>query len=317
MFFVNVPIGLAVLLLSRPLLRESRVEASSRRFDLAGALSVTAALIVLVYALVEAPDAGWSSAQTILLLATAVALLAAFAGIEARSADPLVPLGTLRRRSLAGGNLLGVLAGASIFGWFFVATLFLQQVLGYSPLKAGLAFAAASVGGLLGPIAGQALATKVGPRPVALAGAALLAAGFLLQRGAGPESGYAADLLVPFVLMGIGTGFAFVASVISALEGVSERESGLASGLINTSQQVGGALGVAVLSTVAVARTEDVLARGAGDPNVALAEGFQAASTAAVGLTLAAALTGLLLLRGRAAASGRAELQTGIPEQAG
>ncbi|MGH3129775.1 MAG: MFS transporter [Gaiellaceae bacterium] len=300
LFFINVPVGVAVLLLSRPLLRESRAELTTRRFDLAGALSVTASLIVLVYALVEAPQAGWSSVQTVLLLAAAALLLITFAGIERRSPAPLVPLRTLRRASLAGGNLLGVLAGASIFGWFFIATLYLQQVLGYSPLKAGLAFAAASLGGLLGPIIGQSLATKVGPRPVALIGAALLAVGFLLQRGVDPQSEYVADLLVPFMLMGIGTGFAFVASVISALEGISERESGLASGLINTSQQIGGAIGVAVLSTVAVSRTDDVLGGPSAPQSLAaLTEGFQSAYTAAVGLTIGAALVGLLLLGGR------------------
>ncbi|MGH3071452.1 MAG: MFS transporter [Gaiellaceae bacterium] len=300
LFFVNVPVGAAVLLLSRTLLRESRAHTATRSFDLTGALAITASLIVLVYALVEAPDAGWSSAQTVILLAAAAGLLVAFVGVERRSPAPLVPLGTLRRVSLAGGNLLGIVAGASIFGWFFVATLYLQQVLGYSPLKAGLAFAAASLGGLLGPIAGQALATKVGPRPVALIGAAFLAAGFLLQRGVDAASTYVGDLLAPFLLMGAGTGLLFVASVISALEGVSERESGLASGLINTSQQVGGAIGVAVLSTVAVSRTEDVLADGsAPGPVDALSEGFQSAYTAAVGLTIAAAAVALLLLRGR------------------
>ena len=300
LFFINVPVGLAVLLLSRPLLRESRADVGARTFDLAGALSVTASLILLVYALVEAPEAGWSSAQTTILLAAAALLLITFAGIERRSPAPLVPLGTLRRASLAGGNLLGVLAGASIFGWFFIATLYLQQVLGYSPLKAGLAFAAASLGGLLGPIIGQALATKIGPRPVALIGAALLAAGYLLQRGIDPQSEYVGDLLLPFMLMGVGTGFAFVASVISALEGISEHESGLASGLINTSQQIGGAIGVAVLSTVAVSHTEDVLAsQSTPQPLAALTEGFQSAYTAAVGLTIGAALVGLLLLGGR------------------
>jgi EmrB/QacA subfamily drug resistance transporter len=320
LFFINVPVGVAVLLLSRPLLRESRARPATRRFDLAGALSVTASLILLVYALVEAPEAGWSSAQTILLLAAAAMLLIAFAGIERRSPAPLVPLGTLRRASLAGGNLLGILAGASIFGWFFIATLFLQQVLGYSPLKAGLAFAAASLGGLLGPIIGQALATKIGPRPVALIGAALLAAGFLLQRGIDTQSEYVADLLLPFLLMGVGTGFAFVASVISALESVSERESGLASGLINTSQQIGGAIGVAILSTVAVSRTEDVLAdQSAANLPAALTEGFQSAYSAAVGLTIAAALVGLLLLRGRRRATERVPEAPpiSVPEQSG
>jgi EmrB/QacA subfamily drug resistance transporter len=297
LFFVNVPVGAAVLAAAPALLPESRGTLAPRGLDVPGAVTVTASLVLIVYALVEAPDAGWGSAQTGLLLAGAAALLAAFGAIERRSRAPLFPLRLLRMRTLVGGNLLGVLAGSSIFSWFFVATLYLQQVLEYTPLEAGLAFLAGSLGGLAGSAAGQAIATKAGLRPVALAGAALLTAGLVLQLGLGVEAGYAADLLPAFALMGIGTGFGFVASAIAALTSVEERHAGLASGLVNTSQQVGGAIGVAIVTSVAVSRTQEALADGGGAA-AALTEGFQAAFAAAIAFPVLAALVAALLLPG-------------------
>ena len=306
LFYINIPVGAAVLAISPSLLPRSRRAADERGFDSLGAVAVTASLVLLVYAIVKAPDAGWGSAQTILLLAGSALLLAAFGVIEANTAKPLVPLAILRRRLLVGGNLLGLVAGASIFSWFFIATLYLQQVLDYSPLKAGLAFLAGSLGGLAGSLVAQGVATKIGLRPVALAGAVLLAAGLLLQTRLSVDSSYLSDLLPAFALMGIGTGCGFVVSSIAALTGVEEHEAGLASGLINTFQQIGGAVGVAILSTVAVSRTQDLLP-GDGSPATALTEGFTSAFGAALAFPAAAAIIALLLLGARRSARTPAE----------
>jgi EmrB/QacA subfamily drug resistance transporter len=298
-FFINVPIGLIALALCPVLLRESRATTARRSYDPAGALTVTGALVLLVYALVEAPDAGWGSPQTVLLLAGAAALLAIFALIEARHRAPLVPLRILRSRTLVGANAVMLLFGTVGFGMPFILTLYAQQVLGYSALEFGVSFVVVPVAAAVGMIVAQAAITKVGFRTLAAMGMALLGAGSLLLTQVSVGGSYLGDVLVGLLVFGPGIGPAFATATIAALAGVAERESGLASGLSNTAFQLGGALGVAIVSTVAVSRSEDFLGANEGaNPLVVLTEGFQSAFVACVVLAgIGVALA--LLLPGR------------------
>jgi EmrB/QacA subfamily drug resistance transporter len=307
-FFINIPIGLAAIALSPVLLRESRASVRQRSYDPAGALTITGALALLVYAVVEAPDVGWGDVRTILLLAGSAVLLAAFVVIEARHRAPLVPLRILRSRTLVGGNLVMLLFGTSV-GMPFILTLYAQQVLGYSAIEFGLGTAVFTVLAAVGSLIGQALVLRVGFRAVAAAGMALLGAGSLLFTQVSVGGSYFGDIFFGLLVFGPGVGLAFVTATVAALAGVDERESGLASGLSNTAFQVGQALGVAIVSTVAVSRSEDFLAANDGaNPLVVLNEGFQSAFVACVvlaGIGLALAL--LLLGRPRKAPRERLE----------
>ena len=297
-FFINVPVGLLALVLSPVLLPESRAATATRSYDPAGALTITGALVALVYALVEAPAAGWGSAQTILLLVGAAALLALFALIESRHRAPLVPFRVLRSRTLVGANAVMLLFGTVAAGMPFILTLYAQQVLGYSALEFGAGFVVVPVAAAAGMMVSQSAVLKFGFRPVAATGMALLAAGSLALTQVSVGGSYEGDLLLGLLLFGPGIGPAFVTASIAALQGVGERDAGLASGLSNTAFQLGGALGVAILTTVAVSRSEGLLAADAGaDPLVVLNEGFQSALLAcvilaAVGAALAIALLG-------------------------
>jgi EmrB/QacA subfamily drug resistance transporter len=298
-FFINIPLGLAALALSRRLLRESRAPLTRRSYDPAGALTITGALVLLVYALVEAPDVGWRDAQTILLLAGSAVLLAAFALIESRHPAPLLPLRFLRSRTLVGANLVMLLAGSVAFGMPFVLTLYAQQVLGYSALKFGVSSVVLAVAVTVGAIVAQAAVLKVGFRPVAATGMALMGAGSLLLTQVSVGGSYFGDIFFGLLVVGPGIGFAFVTATVAALAGVAEHESGLASGLSNTALQIGGALGVAIVSTVAVSRSEDYLAANDdANPLVALTEGFQSAFLACVVLAGIGMALALLLLGG-------------------
>jgi EmrB/QacA subfamily drug resistance transporter len=296
-FFLNVPVGVLVIAAAPFLLRESRGHLAERRFDLAGALSVTAGIAVLVYALVEANDAGWASAQTLGLIAASAALLAAFTVIERRSSAPLVPFSIFRIRAVTGSNVAGLALGAAIFGMIFVLTLYMQQVLGYSPLETGLAWLAMALTALVSSIAASVIVTRVGARVPLAAGLLVGSVGLFLLARIPADGHYWADLFPGLIVFGLGLGTAFVAMSIGALEGVGERDAGLASGLSNTTQQVGGALGVAVLSTLAISRTEDVAGRAAS-PADALTEGFQVALYAGAGFAILGALAAALLIRG-------------------
>jgi EmrB/QacA subfamily drug resistance transporter len=296
LFFINIPVGLAVLALSRPLLAESRATIARRRFDLPGAATVTAALVCLVYAVVEAPDAGWASGQTLGLVAVFATLLAVFAWIEARSPAPLVPLSILRSRVLLGGNAVMLLLGMLAFGMPFILTLYAQQVLGMSAVEFGLSSAVMPVMAAGGSIGGQALVTKAGFRPVAAVGMVLAGIACLLLTAVSVGGSYLSDIFLGLLVFGPGLGAAFVASSIASLSGVAEHDAGLASGLNNTAFQVGAALGTAVLSTVAVSRTEDVLAAGEGDQLLALTEGFQSAFAAAIAFAALGLLVAVLTL---------------------
>jgi EmrB/QacA subfamily drug resistance transporter len=297
-FFLNVPVGAVVVALSPVLLDETRMFGVARRFDLAGAVTVTAALSLLVYAFVDAGSAGWTSLQTIGLAGTSAVLLATFGVIERRSAAPLVPFRIFRLSALLGSNVAGVLFGAAVYGMFFIITLYLQRVLGYSPLKAGFAWLALSMTALVTSVGGAQLVTRVGPRRPLVAGLAIASAGTWLLARVPADASYIRDLLPALAVSGIGVGLAFVTMSIGALEGVEEGDFGLASGLVNATQQIGGALGVAVLSAVALSRSEAVVASHPKLPQtVALTDGFGDALLAATALAAVAALAAAVLVR--------------------
>ncbi len=296
-FFINIPLGLAALALSPVLLRESRAAMARRSYDPAGAVTITGALVLLVYAVVEAPDVGWGDVQTVLLFVGSAVLVAAFALIESRHRAPLVPLRLFRSRTLVGANLVMLIFGTVAFGMPFILTLYAQQVLGYSALEFGLGTAVFAAVAAAGSIVGQAIVLRVGFRAVAAAGMALIGAGSLLLTQASVGGSYFGDIFFGLIVYGPGIGLAFVTASIAALAGVAERESGLASGLSNTAFQVGAALGVAIVTTVAVSRSEDYLAANEGaNPLVVLTEGFQSAFVVCVVLAGIGVALALLLL---------------------
>jgi EmrB/QacA subfamily drug resistance transporter len=297
-FFINVPVGLAALALSPVFLRESRAALTRRSYDPAGALTITGALVLLVYAVVKAPDAGWGNAATILPLAGSALLVAAFALIESRHHAPLVPLRIFRSRTLASADAVTVLIGTVAVGMPFVLTLYAQQVLGYSALKFGVSSVVLAVGATAGALAGQAAVLKAGFRPVAVTGMALMGAGSLVLTQVSLGGSYFPDIFFGLLLCGLGIGLAFVTATVAALAGVAEHEAGLASGLSNTALQIGTALGVAIVSTVAVSRSQGYQAANKGaNPLAALTEGYQSAFLACavlagIGLALALLLPG-------------------------
>jgi EmrB/QacA subfamily drug resistance transporter len=275
-FFLNVPIGAAVLALAHKVLPESKVAAARRRYDPLGAASITSALVLLVYAISEAPQAGWTAIQTVALLALAAVLLVAFFVIEARVEAPLLPLRLLRLRTVAGSNAVGFLLTASFYTFIFVGTLYMQQVLGYSALKTGLAWLTASMTALAFAGPSQKLVTKTSPTRVVTFGMALVGAGILWATRIPPSGNFWADLAGPFFVAGIGVAFAFIPVSIGALTGVTEGDAGVASGLISTSQQLGGAIGVAVASSVAASHFHTLVHHGYTAP-AALTGGFTSA----------------------------------------
>jgi EmrB/QacA subfamily drug resistance transporter len=308
-FFINLPLGLAALGLSPLLLRESRATTATRSYDPAGALTSTGALVLVVYALVEAPEVGWGSLQTIGLVAGSGVLLAGFALVESRHRAPLVPLRLFRSRALVGANAVMLLVGAVAVGVPFVLTLYAQQVLGYSALRFGVGSVVLAVAVAVGAIVAQTAVLKVGFRTVAATGMALLGAGSLLLTQVSVGGSYLGDIFFGLLVCGPGIGLAFVTATVAALAGVAEQESGLASGLSNTALQIGGALGVAIATTVAVSRSEAYLAANEGaNPLVVLNEGLQSAFVACVVLAgIGMALALLLLGRPRKAPQARLE----------
>jgi EmrB/QacA subfamily drug resistance transporter len=307
--WVNVPVALISAAFAPALLAESRSESATRHFDTAGAVSVTAGLSLLVYAIVDATQAGWGSTQTIGLLALSAALIAAFVAIEQRSDAPLVPFRIFRLRTLTGANAVGLLVGGSLFSMFFFITLYMQQVLGYSPIEAGLSYLPLAVMIIVASGVGSQLVTRVGFKPVLSAGMVLIAAALVWFSQVSVGGGYASDVLGPSLLAAVGLGFAFVTTTIAAVSGIREQESGLASGLINTSQQIGGALGLAVLATIANSRTDALFEDGAGRAT-ALTEGFQSAFLGGAVIALLGLVLTLVLIRGR---DSRAHVELGRP----
>ncbi|GGV12007.1 MFS transporter [Actinomadura cremea] len=299
--YVNVPLGAAAIALAPVLLPEARDE-RVRGFDLFGAVAVTGGLALLVYTLVDANEAGWTSARTLGLGAGAVALLVAFVAVEARVRHPLVPLGVFRNRSLTGGNLAAVLMTMAIFPMFYVMTLYLQQVKGYEPVKAGLAQLPVAIAIGAGSAIGSRLVTRFGPRVPVGAALAVAAGGLAWFSRMSTTGHYAVEALGPAIVMGLGAGVVFVGVTIAATAGASADESGLASGLVNTAQQVGGALGLALVVAVAAHVTGDAFADGGHAAGAALNEGFRAGMLLAAGVALLAAAAALALIPGRTAA---------------
>jgi EmrB/QacA subfamily drug resistance transporter len=297
-FFVNIPIGLGALLLVPRYVRESRADGLTKHFDTAGAVTVTGSLMLLVYGLTQSTNAGWASLQTIGVLAGSAVLMAAFLAIELRSRSPLVPLGFFRRRTPTGANIVGLGLGTTVFGMFFLLSLYMQQVLGFSAMQTGAAYLAIALTAVVSSGISQALVTRIGVKPVLATGMSLLAGGLLYFTQVSPQGSYVGDLLPGFLLVGVGLGFSFVPVSIAALAGIGGREAGLASGLINTTQQVGGALGLAVLATISTTRTENLLASGT-EPASALTTGFAAAFWVGVGFALISLAATLLALRKR------------------
>jgi EmrB/QacA subfamily drug resistance transporter len=274
-FFVNVPVGVAGFVLAPLLLRESR-DARVNRFDLPGAVLVTSGLSSLVYAITQAGQKGWLAAETLGVFAASVALLGAFVAWELRHPEPLMRFGILRTRTVSGANVAGFILGTALFSMFLMLTLYMQQVLGYSAMKTGLAYlAVAGTAIVWSGVAGQ-LVTRVGVKPVLVIGMTMLTAGLLYFTQVSVGGSYLGDLMPGFLIIGVGIGFSFVPISIAALAGVTPSEAGLASGLINTSQQIGGALGIAALSSIATSQTGDSLGNGSALP-VALVDGFQTA----------------------------------------
>ena len=291
-FFVNVPVGVAALAATPRLLSESR-DARVKSFDAAGAVLVTVGLSSLVYAITQAGHDGWLAGKTIAFFAAALFLLAGFVAWESRHPEPLLRLGIFRSRSVNGANIASFMLNMTTLSTFLTLTLYMQQVLGYSAMKTGLAFLAIAGNAIVSSTVAAQLVTRIGIKPVLLTGLTALGGGILYLTQISAGGSYLADLLPGFVLIALGVGFAFVPISIAALAGVESAEAGLASGLLNTSQQIGGALGIAALSTIATSRADDALAGGATQP-AALVSGFHSAFVAAVivaGLGIAVALT--------------------------
>jgi EmrB/QacA subfamily drug resistance transporter len=302
-FLVNLPIGVVVYALSLRLIPAVHGPAATGRLDAAGAVTVTASLLLAVYAIVNGNDKGWTSGQTLGLLAAAAVLLALFLGIEARVRSPLIPLGLFRLRNLATANVIGVLWAAAMFAWFFLSALYLQLVLGYSPLQVGLAFLPANiVMGVLSVGISAKLVMRLGIRPPLTAGLLLAAAGLLLFVRAPVDGSFAVDVLPSMLLLGLGAGIAFNPLLLAAMSDVEPAEAGLASGVVNTSFMMGGALGLAVLASLAASRSDSLLASG-DDPIAALTGGYHAAFLVGAVFAVAAAALGAVLLRARAQAS--------------
>jgi EmrB/QacA subfamily drug resistance transporter len=291
-FFINLPVAAAAVGLGPALLGESRRTGDRRVFDLAGATTITAALVLLVYAVVEAPEAGWADGQTIGMLAAAAALAALFVAVEARSSSPLVPLRIFRSRTLVGGNLVMLASGMLVYGMSFILTLYAQQVLDFTPSEFGLGSAVMAAGSAIAAsTVGPRLVTRVGFRPVATGGLALMGLGTLLLSQVSVGGTYWGDMFLGLLVFGPGIGVAHLAGTVASLSGVDEADSGLASGLSNASFQIGAALGVAILTSVAVSQSDG------SEPLAALTEGFSSAFTvaivfAALGILAAAVLLG-------------------------
>ena len=310
-FLVNLPVGIAVFALCLVLVPAARGRAAEGRLDVAGAISVTAALMLAVYAIVNGNGTGWTSAQTLGLLGAAVVLLAVFVAIEARVRAPLVPLGIFRLRNLTTANGIGILSAAAMFAAFFFSTLYLQLVLGYSPLQVGLAFlpqslimAACSLG------LSARLVMRFGIKPPMITGLLLMTLALLLFARAPVDGSFVTDLLPSMILLGLGAGIGFNPIFLAAMSDVPQEESGLASGVVNTAFMMGGALGLAVLASLAASRTDSLLASGNGQLD-AITGGYHVAFLVGAIFALGATVLGAALLRVRMQAPAQEGQQPG------
>jgi EmrB/QacA subfamily drug resistance transporter len=313
-FLVNIPVGAAVVALSVALLPAARGPTDGSRLDVAGAVTVTGSLMLAVYAIVNGNETGWTTGQTLGLLAAAAVLLVVFLGIEARARSPLVPLRLFRLRNLTTANAIGILMAGGMFAAFFLSALYLQQVLGYTPLEVGLAYLPSTViWGTASFALSDKLVMRFGVKPPLLAGLSLMAVGILLFARAPVDADFAVDILPGMVLQGFGAGIGFNPILLAAMGDVEPRESGLASGIVNTSFMMGGALGLAVIASLADSRTDTLLA--AGDAELtALAGGYHLGFLVGALFAAAAAVLGAVLLRaGRTASADELEEAPGAP----
>ena len=294
-FFVNVPVGIAAFLLTPVLLRESR-DASVKSFDALGAVLVTAGLSSFVYAITQAGTNGWTSAKTLSFFAAATVLLVGFVAWELRHSEPLMRIGILRIKTVTGANVAGFILGTATFSLFLMLTLYMQDVLGYSPMRTGLAYLAVAGTAIFTSAIAAQLVTRIGVKPALLIGMVSLTAGLLYFTQVSVHGSYLGDLLPGFLLIAVGLGFSFVPISIAALAGMEPHEAGLASGLINTTQQIGGAVGIAALSTIATTRTTDALAGGATKSS-ALVTGFHGAFWAGVIIAAVGVVAAFTLIR--------------------
>jgi EmrB/QacA subfamily drug resistance transporter len=313
-FYLNVVVGAAALLLTRRVVPESRLRNVRRRYDPFGAITATAALVIMVYAISQAPTAGWTAARTLALLATAAVLLAAFVAIEARAQAPLLPLRLFRLSTLAGSNAVGFMLGASFYGYIFIGSLYMQQVLGYSAMNTGLAWLTVGLTGVVLAGPAQVLVTRTSISLVMATGLTLTGAGILWATQAPAHGSFWAHLAGPFLLTGTVT-WIFIPVSIGALVGVTERDAGVASGLIDSSQQLGGAIGIAVASTVAATRTRDLYTRGHAITS-ALTGGFHTALWVCGLIALAAIPIAFLLIRRTDITQATTVRQSQVPEPA-
>jgi EmrB/QacA subfamily drug resistance transporter len=295
-FFLNVPIAAAALVLAPRVVPESRLDTARRRYDPFGAVAVTGGLLLLVYAISKAPEVGWATTKTVTMLTASAALLIGFLVLETRVETPLMPLRIFRLKTLAGANAVGLLLGGSFFGFIFIGTLYMQQVLGYSALQTGIAWLAASLTSVAFAGLSQMLVTRVSAKLVMALGMAFIGGGVLWATQVSVHGHFWSSLAGPFFVAGLGTAFAFIPVSIAGLAGVAEHEAGLASGLLNTSQQLGGAIGVAIASTIAASHFKTLLQDGATNP-AALTGGFQLALWVCGAIGLAAVPIAFLLIR--------------------
>ena len=294
-FFVNVPVGVSAFLVTPFLLHESR-DARVTRFDVPGAVLVTSGLSSFVYGITEAGRSGWLEAPTLGVFAGALALLAGFVVWELRHPEPLMRFGILQTRTVSGANVAGFIMGTALFSMFLMLTLYMQQVLGYSPMKTGVAYLAVAGTAIVWSAVAAQLVTRLGVKPVLVFGMTMLSGGLLFFTQVSADGTYVGDLLPGFLLIGVGIGFSFVPISIAALAGVQPAEAGLASGLINTSQQIGGALGIAALSTIATSSTADALTSGSV-LSEALVDGFSSAFLVGAMIAVLGLVAALTLIR--------------------
>ena len=296
-FFVNVPVGLAALALTPVLLSES-LDKHGQGFDALGAILVTAGLSIFVLGITQGREWGWSSPETIGVFAASVGLLGGFVLWELRAKDPLVPFSIFRLQTLTAANVVGFILGTAMFAMFLMLTLYMQQVLGYSPLETGVGYLAVAGTAIIWANVAAAAVNRVGVKPALVFGMSLMTVGLLYFTQVSVGGSYWTDLFPGFLIIGLGLPFAFVPVTIAAVAGTKPGEAGLASGLINTAQQIGGAVGIAILSTIAVSTTSDEVASGT-QPPFALTDGFQAAFWAGAIIAFAGVLVSLFLVRGR------------------
>jgi len=304
-FFVNVPVGALVFALTRPVVPESRADLGHRRFDVFGAVTVTGGLALFVYAISKAPDIGWATGRTIGLLIASVAILAVFVVWERRYSAPLVPFGIFRIRTLTGANIVGLLMGGALYANFFILTLYVQQILGWSALKTGVTFLATAATTVIWAGVAQALVTKIGPRTVMTTGLAVLAVAMLGYTRLPVHGHYWPDLLPIYLIVALAIAFAFVPVTIAGFIGVPANQAGLVSGLLNTTQQIGGAIGVALTSTIFISRAKS----GHFTPQ-AYTSGYHWAFAALVAIAAVGAVVAFVFFRGARVPEAEAEAAT-------